>query len=167
MNFTPASSSDLPSAAIFTRVSESGTRLMQTAIFMSKWSAFRRQSSGKLQDVKPQAVHSLKRAGKQTRQLSSGNRLRLTACDCSERWRLEVCTQADLHVPRWARREPALDWRARCRGILGEGAEREDAPVEQVPHRAAQLEGAPGQRERQIGDGIVGQAARDVRLVAP
>src|SRR2546422_2827984 len=34
MNLTPASSSDLPSAAILTRVSESGTRLMQTAIFM-------------------------------------------------------------------------------------------------------------------------------------
>src|SRR5436190_14752538 len=36
MNLTPASSSDLPSAAILTRVSESGTRLMQTAIFMGK-----------------------------------------------------------------------------------------------------------------------------------
>src|SRR5439155_3457214 len=34
MNLTPASSSDLPSAAGLTRVSESGTRLIQTAIFM-------------------------------------------------------------------------------------------------------------------------------------
>src|SRR5207249_9989274 len=34
MNLTPASSSDLPSEAILTRVSESGTRLMHTAIFM-------------------------------------------------------------------------------------------------------------------------------------
>src|SRR5947207_11302741 len=33
-NFTPASSRLLPSAAIFTRVSESGTRLIQQAIFM-------------------------------------------------------------------------------------------------------------------------------------
>src|SRR5712671_7659405 len=36
MNFTPASSSDFPSGAIFTRVSESGTRLMQTAMFMGE-----------------------------------------------------------------------------------------------------------------------------------
>src|SRR5712692_4334609 len=34
MNLTPASSSDLPSAPILTRVSLSATRLMQTAIFM-------------------------------------------------------------------------------------------------------------------------------------
>jgi len=34
MNLTPASSSDLPSEAILTRVSESGTRLMHTAIFI-------------------------------------------------------------------------------------------------------------------------------------
>src|SRR2546422_8927834 len=33
MNLTPASSSDLPSAPILTRVSLSATRLMQTAIF--------------------------------------------------------------------------------------------------------------------------------------
>src|SRR5437667_10122407 len=36
MNLTPASSIDLPSEAILTRVSESGTRLMQTAIFMAE-----------------------------------------------------------------------------------------------------------------------------------
>src|SRR5690348_17468154 len=36
MNLTPASSIDLPSAAILTRVSESGTRLMQTAILMAQ-----------------------------------------------------------------------------------------------------------------------------------
>src|SRR5437762_1505515 len=36
MNLTPASSRDLPSEAIFTRVSESGTRLMQTAIFIER-----------------------------------------------------------------------------------------------------------------------------------
>src|SRR6184192_2370898 len=34
MNLTPASSSDLPSGAILTRVSESGTRLMHTAILI-------------------------------------------------------------------------------------------------------------------------------------
>src|SRR5256886_17687920 len=34
MNLTPASSSDLPSEAILTRVSESGTRFTHTAIFM-------------------------------------------------------------------------------------------------------------------------------------
>ena len=33
MNLTPLSSSDFPSAAILMRVSESATRLMQTAIF--------------------------------------------------------------------------------------------------------------------------------------
>src|SRR2546422_7249511 len=61
-------------------------------------------------------------------------------------------------MPGRPRREPALHRRARRRGVLGEGAERVDAPVEQIPHRATQLEVAPGQRERQIGDGIIGQA---------
>src|SRR3989442_16010909 len=36
MNLTPASSSDLPSEAILTRVSESGTRFTHTAIFITR-----------------------------------------------------------------------------------------------------------------------------------
>src|SRR2546423_5726065 len=88
MNLTPASSSDLPSGAILTRVSESGTRFTHTAIFMWEFSVVCHQSSVQLQDAKPQAVHSSQRAGKQTVRLTSGNRLRLTACDCTERWRL-------------------------------------------------------------------------------
>src|SRR5205809_765611 len=51
MNLTPASSSDLPSEAILTRVSESGTRLMQTAIFMREASVSGCQSSGHLQPL--------------------------------------------------------------------------------------------------------------------
>ena len=69
-------------------------------------------------------------------------------------------------MPRRCGREPALHRRARRRGVLGEGAERVDAPVEQIPHRATQLEVAPGQRERQISDGIIGQATGDVLLVS-
>src|SRR2546426_5372960 len=68
-------------------------------------------------------------------------------------------------MPGRSGREPALYRRARRRGVLGEGAERVDAPVEQIPHRATQLEVAPSQRERQISDGIVGQATGDVLLV--
>src|SRR5438046_4258014 len=79
-------------------------------------------------------------------------------------WRLEICTQADLHMPRRCGREPALHRRARRRGVLGEGAERVDAPVEQIPYRATQLEVAPGQRERQISDGMIGEATGDVQL---
>src|SRR5712691_4494114 len=74
MNLTPASSSDLPSEAIFTRVSESGTRLMHTAIFMRKFSGVRCKASVQVQDAKPQAVFGLKSAGKQTRRQRSGNR---------------------------------------------------------------------------------------------
>src|SRR5207253_7902345 len=76
MNLTPASSSDLPSEAILTRVSESGTRLMQTAIFIRELSRVSHQSSVRLQDAKPQAVHSVKSAGQQTRRLAYGYRLR-------------------------------------------------------------------------------------------
>src|SRR5438105_4238206 len=79
MNLTPASSSDRPSGAIFTRVSESGTRLTHTAIFIAKWSDVGRQPSVQLSDAKPQAVLSDQGAGKQTRRLPSGNRLRLRA----------------------------------------------------------------------------------------
>src|SRR2546422_1172061 len=68
-------------------------------------------------------------------------------------------------MPRRCGREPALHRRARRRGVLREGAERVDAPVEQIPYRATQLEVAPGQRERQISDGIVGQPTGDVLLV--
>src|SRR2546422_5709221 len=68
-------------------------------------------------------------------------------------------------MPRRCGREPALHRRARRRGVLGEGTERVDAPVEQIPHRATQLEVPPSQRERQIGDGVVGQAAGDVLFV--
>src|SRR5256886_1148891 len=139
MNLTPASSSDLPSAAIFTRVSESGTRLMQTAIFMRKVSGIGCQETN-LPSVIWQPLEDLL---------------------------LEVCIHAHLHMARQARREPTLDRRAWRRGILCEGAEVEEAPVEHVPHRTAQLQVTPGERERQIGDGIVGQSARDVRLVAP
>src|SRR5438046_9572309 len=77
MNLTPASSSDLPSAAILTRVSESGTRFMQTAIFMWEVSVVSHQSSVQSQDAKAQEDHSLQCAEQQTRQLTSGNRLRL------------------------------------------------------------------------------------------
>src|SRR6185312_16213432 len=79
---------------------------------------------------------------------------------------LEVAAHAHLHMPRQSRREPALDRRARYRRIFGEGPEGEDASVEQVPYRAAQLEIAPRQRDRQVGDDVVGQLARDVLLVA-
>jgi len=50
---------------------------MQTAIFMWEFSVVSHRSSVQLQDAKAQADHSLQCAGKQTRQLSSGNRLRL------------------------------------------------------------------------------------------
>src|SRR5207244_11871421 len=76
MNLTAASSSDLPSEALLTRVSESGARLTQTAIFMWEFSVVSHQSSVQSQDAKAQADHSLQCEGKQTRQLSSGNRLR-------------------------------------------------------------------------------------------
>src|SRR5437870_2665407 len=49
INLTPASSSDLPSEAILTRVSESGTRFTHTAIFMRESSAVGCQSSDPLQ----------------------------------------------------------------------------------------------------------------------
>src|SRR6266403_3759747 len=114
MNLTPASSSDLPSEAILTRVSESGTRLTHTAIFMGA-------------ENKP------------------GDWLLATACGCGF---LEVDTHADLHVTRRPRREPALHRRGGRGGILGESAERVNASVEQVAHRAAQLEVAPSERER-------------------
>src|SRR6266516_6815709 len=83
MNLTPASSRDLPSEAIFTRVSESGTRLMQTAIFIERSAVMVRHQTSDVRAAashKPQAVHSPRRAGKQTWRLSSGNRLRRTAC---------------------------------------------------------------------------------------
>src|SRR2546421_7785678 len=156
MNLTPASSSDLPSAAILTRVSESGTRLMQTAIFMWEFSVVSHQSSvqsqGQGASGSQLAVRRKTNAATVIWQPLAG-------------WRLEICTQAHLHMPRRCGREPALHRRARRRGVLGEGAERVDAPVEQIPHRATQLEVAPGQRERQISDGIIGQATGDVLLV--
>src|SRR5207244_7779179 len=80
---------------------------------------------------------------------------------------LEVRADAYLHMPRQSGREPALHRRARCRGVFGERSETEDPSVEHVPHRAAQLEVAPDQRDREIGDGIVGQPPCDVLLVAP
>src|SRR5947208_5198270 len=157
MNLTPASSSDLPSAAILTRVSESGTRLMQTAIFMWEFSVVSHQSSvqsqGQGASGSQLAVRRKTNAATVIWQPLAG-------------WRLEICTQAHLHMPRRCGREPALHRRARRRGVLGEGAERVDAPVEQIPHRATQLEVAPGQRERQISDGIIGQATGDVLLVS-
>src|SRR6266550_6455411 len=157
MNLTPASSSDLPSAAILTRVSESGTRLMHTAIFMGaenkpgKWLlATACLAPGVFFHSSP-----FSRATQPVILSAAGAKDLL----------LEIRTQADLYMPRRCGREPALHRRARRRGVLRKGAERVDTPVEQVPHRAAQLEVAPGQRERQIGDGVVGQSAGDVLLV--
>src|SRR5690348_17695035 len=58
MNLTPASSIDLPSEAILTRVSESGTRLMQTAIFTktSRCTTLRRQVVRNAQERNPGAL---------------------------------------------------------------------------------------------------------------
>src|SRR5690348_1822014 len=118
MNLTPASSSDLPSEAILTRVSESGTRLMHTAIFMGA-------------ESKPGHCYLATAGG-----LASGT------CPADRGLTtvtLEIRAQAHLHMSWRPGREPALHRRGGRRGILGEGAERIDAPVEQVTHCAAQL----------------------------
>src|SRR5713226_5790247 len=153
MNLTPASSSDLPSEAIFTRVSESGTRLMQTAIF--------KDSSGpgvRRRDAAGPNAPTVTGRGKETRLGASRNRRATTS---------KIAAQAHLQVARWPRGEPALDGPARHGGILCEGAKAHVAPVEHVPKRPAQLPGVPRERQRQIGDKVVGQSGRDVRFVAP
>src|SRR6266566_4095255 len=106
MNLTPASSSDLPSEAIFTRVSESGTRLMQTAIFT----------------YSPQWRYTslFQSARKQTWELDAGNHVErsvLASCDASE-----IGTQAHLHAARvegGAERRPARQGEhgQRCAGV--------------------------------------------------
>src|SRR6266581_5260478 len=151
MNLTPASSSDLPSEAIFTRVSESGTRLMQTAIFT----------------YSPQWRYTslFQSARKQTWELDAGNHVErsvLASCDASE-----IGTQAHLHAARHAGREPPLDRRARLGRVLRERAEVEVAVVQHVPDHRAQLKLAPAERERRVRDGVVGEATGRVRLVAP
>src|SRR5207245_10398270 len=87
MDFTPASSSDLRSEAIFTRVSESGTRLMQTAIFIA-FSVVRYPSS-----------EGLRSAGKETRRADPGNG---SEASCGRRTtddgrRSEIRAQAHLY----------------------------------------------------------------------
>src|SRR5213083_371332 len=156
MNLTPASSSDLPSEAILTRVSESGTRLMHTAIFMGA-------------ENKPGNWLLATACGLATPDPCIGgvfSRLSFSESAAGAKdLLLEVSTQAHLHMPRRPRREPPLHRGARRSRILRKGAKREGAPVEQVPHGAAQLEVAPCHRERQVGEGIVGQPSRDVLLV--
>src|SRR2546422_582798 len=158
MNLTPASSSDLPSEAIFTRVSESGTRLMQTAIFIA-FSVVRYPSSEGL----------CKSAGKETRRTDPGNG---SEASCGRRTtddgrRSEIRAQAHLHAARHAGREPPLDRRARLGRVLRERAEVEVAVVQHVPDHRAQLKLAPAERERRVRDGVVGEATGRVRLVAP
>src|SRR2546426_5824327 len=97
MNLTPASSSDLPSEAIFTRVSESGTRLMQTAIFIA-FSVVRYPSS-----------EGLRSAGKETRRADPGNG---SEASCGRRTtddgrRSEIRAQAHLHAARISDRRPS------------------------------------------------------------
>src|SRR5213596_72257 len=117
MNLTPASSSDLPSDAILTRVSESGTRLMQTAIFMAL-SVVRCQSS-----EQPQASSRKRLAVLRRRKTNPAPVI----------WQPLAAYGLRLHralAPRSLRsgspahagavgREPALYRRARRRGVLG------------------------------------------------
>src|SRR2546430_238552 len=156
MNLTPASSSDLPSAAILTRVSESGTRLMQTAILI--------RGDATTPRCTLQVVNHHSARGKQTCGFSSGNRRTTQRRGVVQR--LEVGAKTHLHMSRRAGCEPTLPGRSRRRGILRERAEAVVTPVEQVPRGAAQLQLAPGERERQIGDGVVGQARGGVVFVA-
>src|SRR5438093_10430477 len=114
MNLTPASSSDLPSAAILTRVSESGTRFTHTAIFIV-FSVVRYPSSEEPQRRRKRNPGS--QSWQRGQEHFAGQRM------TDDGRRSEVPTQAHLHMPRRPGREPALDRRTRHRGILGKGPE--------------------------------------------
>src|SRR5438105_12871624 len=127
MNLTPASSSDLPSAAILTRVSESGTRLMHTAILI--------RGDATTPRCTLQVVNHDSARGKQTCGFSSGN-LRMTSRR-SDVKRLEIRTDAHEQMPQHARRDEPLHGIARNGRVLGERAERDVATVEHVRDRDA------------------------------
>src|SRR2546430_12469575 len=156
MNLTPASSSDLPSAATLTGVSESGTRVMQTAILIRGEATTPRCTL--------QVVNHPSARGKQTCGFSSGNRRTTQRRGVVQR--LEVGAKTHLHMSRRAGCEPPLHGRSPRRGILRERAEAVVTPGEQVPRGAAQLPLAPGEPERQIGDSVGGQARSGGVLVA-
>src|SRR5256885_5237243 len=155
MNLTPASSSDLPSEAILTRVSESGTRFTHTAIFMSPHVVRRYDATlyEKAQEKKPRHVPP--------RNLLTTYRRSVVQRPS------KIRTHTQLHVPRQPGREKPLHRRPRRERILRERPEARVPPIEEVAHHAAQLEPLPLHQERRIGRRVVREAARRVRFVAP
>src|SRR6266508_828333 len=108
MNLTPASSSDLASEAILTRVSEAGTRLMHTAIFMGA-------------ENKPDGGH----------RATDGARTRRSPSPLVARaLRAESPPHDELEGPRVERREEPLQLVGLA--VLIEGAEDGPLRVEQI-----------------------------------
>src|SRR2546429_9460994 len=119
MNLTPASSSDLPSAATLTRVSESGTRLMQTAILI--------RGDATTPRCTLQVVNHPSARGKQTCGFSSGNRRTTQRRGVVQR--LEVGAKTHLHMSRRSAAEPSMHGRFRGRGGLREPGQAVVTPV--------------------------------------
>src|SRR5439155_21778109 len=119
MNLTPASSSDLPSAATLTRVSESGTRLMQTAILI--------RGDATTPRCTLQVVNHPSARGKQTSGSSSGNRRTTQRRGVVQR--LEVGAKTHLHMSTRPGCEPPLHGRTRRRGTPPAPAEPVVTPV--------------------------------------
>src|SRR5437660_7370338 len=155
MNLTPASSSDLPSAAILTRVSESGTRLMHTAILI--------RGDATTPRCTLQVVNHDSARGKQTCGFSSGN-LRMTSRR-SDVKRLEIRTDAHEQMPQHARRDEPLHGIARNGRVLGERAERDVATVEHVRDRDADVVAAHARLERRVHHGVIREPSLHVFLV--
>src|SRR5256885_9201507 len=136
MNLTPASSRDLPSAAILTRVSESGTRLMQTAIFM-------RLVGGRCAQRKPDE-----------------RRLATEYQPGSEFGR-----HAHKQVPRHPWRHEPLHRVAGHRWVLRERPEGHVLAAEHVGYGDTDVVAPDARLERGVGDGVVGEPAFHVLLV--